>query len=191
VQPGYGWDALTAESAPVTLATLRESDSSFLRLVCDGGLRIEGPGIAPIVLDEPRPFNDFALHLAMTYGRGILTVHASTGGRTLQTVSAPVDLDGRRFRELRLGDAEFAWAGAVLGDGEATRPQIEAKLNALEFLDACRADVNGDGVVNSDDFFAFLDLFVSGDSRADLDGDGVIGADDFFAFLDLLAAGCP
>ncbi|TVS09044.1 MAG: hypothetical protein EA423_00570, partial [Phycisphaerales bacterium] len=55
---------------------------------------------------------------------------------------------------------------------------------------ACPADLNGDGVVDADDFFLFLQLFANGDPRADINNDGVIDADDFFAYLGLFAAGC-
>ncbi|TVS09322.1 MAG: hypothetical protein EA423_00225, partial [Phycisphaerales bacterium] len=48
---------------------------------------------------------------------------------------------------------------------------------------ACPPDLNGDGVVDADDFFLFLQLFAAGDPRADFNNDGVIDADDFFAFL--------
>ncbi|MCC5785603.1 MAG: hypothetical protein JJU33_02745 [Phycisphaerales bacterium] len=54
----------------------------------------------------------------------------------------------------------------------------------------CAPDMNGDGVVDADDFFIFLQFFASGDTRADFNGDGVIDADDFFAFLGAFAAGC-
>ncbi|MCC5787063.1 MAG: hypothetical protein JJU33_10225 [Phycisphaerales bacterium] len=54
----------------------------------------------------------------------------------------------------------------------------------------CPPDLNGDGVVDADDFFLFLSLFAAGDSRADFNNDGVIDADDFFAFLSAFAAGC-
>lgn len=79
---------------------------------------------------------------------------------------------------------------------------------------ACPADITGsaspgspgylqpNGVVDADDFFAFLALFAAGDARADISGsaspgsqaylvpDGVIDADDFFTFLSVFAAGC-
>ncbi|MCC5786473.1 MAG: hypothetical protein JJU33_07220 [Phycisphaerales bacterium] len=55
---------------------------------------------------------------------------------------------------------------------------------------ACPPDLNGDGVVDADDFFLFLQLFADGDPRADFNNDGVIDADDFFAFLAAFAAGC-
>ncbi len=54
----------------------------------------------------------------------------------------------------------------------------------------CPADFNDDGVLDADDFFFFLDLFVDGDERADITGNGVIDANDFFAFLDLFVEGC-
>ena len=54
----------------------------------------------------------------------------------------------------------------------------------------CTADINGDGVVDADDFFDFLGLFADGDTAADINGDGVIDADDFFDYLGLFAAGC-
>ena len=40
------------------------------------------------------------------------------------------------------------------------------------------------------DFFFYLALFAAMDERADIDGDGDIDAEDFFAFLDLFAGGC-
>ncbi len=64
----------------------------------------------------------------------------------------------------------------------------------------CPADFSGpagvpDGIVDADDFFAYLAFFADGDLRADLTGpdgvpDGVIDADDFFEFLALFAQGC-
>ena len=55
----------------------------------------------------------------------------------------------------------------------------------------CAADIDGDGDIDAEDFFGFLDLFASGDGRADIDGDGDLDAGDFFAYLDLFSAGCP
>ncbi|MCC5787625.1 MAG: trypsin-like peptidase domain-containing protein, partial [Phycisphaerales bacterium] len=57
-------------------------------------------------------------------------------------------------------------------------------------IPTCPPDMNGDGVVDADDFFLFLSFFASGDPRADFNNDGVIDADDFFAFLSAFAAGC-
>ncbi len=54
----------------------------------------------------------------------------------------------------------------------------------------CDADLDDDGDADAEDFFAYLDLFASGDERADLDGDGDLDAKDFFAYLDVFARGC-
>jgi len=59
---------------------------------------------------------------------------------------------------------------------------------------ASAADVNGDGVVDANDFFEYLSLFTADDDRADLTGpggdgvpDGVLNAEDFFFYLSLFA----
>ncbi len=65
-----------------------------------------------------------------------------------------------------------------------------ALVYAAEGVPDCPPDLNGDGVVDADDFFLFLQFFADGDPRADFNNDGVIDADDFFAFLTAFAAGC-
>ncbi len=55
----------------------------------------------------------------------------------------------------------------------------------------CPADFNGDTAVNSLDFVAFLNAFVSGDPKADFNGDTVVNSLDFVAFLNAFVAGCP
>ncbi len=67
----------------------------------------------------------------------------------------------------------------------------EALLWTKPLTGDCIVDLNGDGVVDADDFFEYLALFADGDPRADFTGDGVIDADDFFLFLSLFADGCP
>ncbi len=62
--------------------------------------------------------------------------------------------------------------------------------NQVRLNVTCIADMNGDFVIDADDFFEFLSLFAAGDPQADINEDGVIDADDFFAFLSLFAAGC-
>ena len=51
------------------------------------------------------------------------------------------------------------------------------------------ADIDGNGTIDADDFFDYLDLFASDDPGADLTGNGVIDADDFFRYLDLFVMG--
>lgn len=71
---------------------------------------------------------------------------------------------------------------------------VEAGLDAFEYTGfactACRADLDGDGDADANDFFLFLDLFAAGDPRADLTGDGRVDVNDFFVYLDLFAIGC-
>jgi hypothetical protein len=55
----------------------------------------------------------------------------------------------------------------------------------------CRADFNGDGHVNVQDFLAFLAGYAAADPRCDIDGNGRINVQDFLAYLALYAAGCP
>ncbi|MCL4742390.1 MAG: hypothetical protein KJZ54_09325 [Phycisphaerales bacterium] len=56
--------------------------------------------------------------------------------------------------------------------------------------DACAADFNGDTVVNTLDFVAFLNAFVAQDGTADFNGDTVVNTLDFVAFLNAFVAGC-
>ncbi|MEQ8844650.1 MAG: GC-type dockerin domain-anchored protein [Phycisphaerales bacterium] len=54
----------------------------------------------------------------------------------------------------------------------------------------CRADLDGNGVLNIFDFLEFQNLFSAGDLRADFDGDGSLNIFDFLAFQNEFAAGC-
>ncbi len=59
---------------------------------------------------------------------------------------------------------------------------------------SCLADVNGDLVVDGNDFVAFINSFGIGDPAidaiADVNFDGVIDGNDFVAFINAFAAGC-
>ncbi len=55
----------------------------------------------------------------------------------------------------------------------------------------CAADLDGDGAIDGDDFFDYLDAFAADElSICDLDADADCDADDFFGYLDLFAQGC-
>ena len=56
--------------------------------------------------------------------------------------------------------------------------------------DSCVADFNGDGLVNTQDFIAYLGAWSDGDLAADTNGDGIVNTQDFIAFLSLWVAGC-
>ena len=85
-------------------------------------------------------------------------------------------------------------AVCVLANGDASTVGMsnlaKAILDDFEGFTAA-ADLDADGDLDSDDFFAFLDAFADGDARVcDIDGDGDCDAEDFFGFLDLFASGC-
>ncbi|MCC5785748.1 MAG: hypothetical protein JJU33_03495 [Phycisphaerales bacterium] len=100
-------------------------------------------------------------------------------------------IDPSAFLELETANGASPDGSVIVGvgiDGDYNRFPYAVRLG----VDApsCPADLTGDGVVDADDFFLFLQLFAAGDSRADFNNDGVIDADDFFAYLSAFAAGC-
>lgn len=85
----------------------------------------------------------------------------------------------------------------IIGQHDAGPPmtggpfQLAGGFWGGDAIDACPADLDGDGDTDADDFFAYLDAFASGDqSVCDIDGDGFCDGDDFFGYLDLFAQGC-
>jgi hypothetical protein len=56
---------------------------------------------------------------------------------------------------------------------------------------SCPADFNNDQVVNSQDFFDFLNAFFDQDPSSDFNGDHVVNSQDFFDFLNAFFMGCP
>jgi hypothetical protein len=72
---------------------------------------------------------------------------------------------------------------------------VEAGLDAFEVSgfvcdDACVADFNGDGRVDTQDVLAFLNAWSAGDGSADVNGDGRVDTQDVLEFLNLWNAGC-
>ena len=58
-------------------------------------------------------------------------------------------------------------------------------------LEACPADLDGDGALTVFDFLEFQNLFDAMDPIADFDGDGDFTLFDFLAFQNAFDAGCP
>ncbi|MCW5775810.1 MAG: hypothetical protein KIS87_05115 [Phycisphaeraceae bacterium] len=86
-----------------------------------------------------------------------------------------------RFRALG-ADASDAWFIDNIFVGPALPPPDDEE--------DCPADFNGDTVVNTLDFVAFLNAFSAGNSSADFNGDTVVNTLDFVAFLNAFTAGC-
>jgi murein tripeptide amidase MpaA len=73
--------------------------------------------------------------------------------------------------------------GAVV---EAAVDDVQLAVTGCPFSPA---DFNHDGVVNVQDFLAFLAAYAAGDTRCDFNTDGQINVQDFLAFLSAYAAG--
>jgi hypothetical protein len=71
----------------------------------------------------------------------------------------------------------------VGGPFQSAGGHASAFFAAYASLPCCPADTNADGVVDTTDFFLFLDRFMSVDPRADFNADGVIDSRDFFDYL--------
>ncbi len=112
----------------------------------------------------------------------------------ISDTSAPVLLAStdRWVDRYPIFDIEVRGQSAMMATGLAFR--------ILDISDCppCPADFNGDGVIDTRDFVAFLGAWASqrgedcsgGDCTADLNGDGVVDTRDFVEFLGFWAGGC-
>jgi hypothetical protein len=76
-------------------------------------------------------------------------------------------------------------SGAVL----ETRA-LPAPATSVAVTNGCRADINGDGVLNVADFGSFLSHYGAASMRADMNDDTRLNIADFTAFLQAFAFGC-
>jgi streptogramin lyase len=104
--------------------------------------------------------------------------------------------DGERFGTItraqglphaQIYDAEVR---EVAGGYELWLACASRGIAVLTVTSDCPADFNADGVVNSQDFVAFLNAFATGDPSADFNADGIVNSQDFVAFLNAFVAGC-
>ncbi len=120
-------------------------------------------------------------------GTSMACPHVSGLGALIKSVDS--GLTNHEIREIIESTADDK--GAPGWDETFGFGRINAHAALLLAADpGCPADIDGNGVLDAGDFFAYLDLFASGDPDADLTGNGIIDVNDFFAFLDLFAAGC-
>ncbi|HZW09548.1 MAG TPA: GC-type dockerin domain-anchored protein, partial [Phycisphaerales bacterium] len=101
---------------------------------------------------------------------GALTVakigSAAADGRWGDYFDMALDPDGRTF-----------WLCGEYYEGAGWGTWISS------FTVSCPADFNGDGVVNTQDVLAFLNVWAAGDPDADWNGDGAVNTQDVLAFL--------
>ncbi|MCW5776121.1 MAG: S8 family serine peptidase [Phycisphaeraceae bacterium] len=106
---------------------------------------------------------------------------------------------GWRFSEFRLKDYVTPTANVrfrFVASDYNPQSLVEAcvddfRITVIDCGPSCKADCNGDTVVDTLDFICFLNAFNSGGSYADFNGDTVIDTLDFIAFLNAFTAGCP
>ncbi len=105
-------------------------------------------------------------------------------GGIMLAVDITYDVDGD-------GDFEDPTSGGGNPDsGDESYQTLLYIGNIDEGFGFCPADIDANGVLDSEDFFGFLDQFVAGACAADRTFDGGIDSEDFFDFLDDFVAGC-
>jgi len=102
--------------------------------------------------------------------------------------------DGRTWRTLGSGLPNAPVIDILL---EPVRPSGRGRVivgtqgrGAWRLPISCPADVNADGVIDFNDFLAFLNLFNALDPDADLNADGSLDFNDLLIFLNLFNAPC-
>ena len=61
---------------------------------------------------------------------------------------------------------------------------------AFTVTNPCAADFNGDGALNSQDYFDFLAAFFAENPASDFNHDGILNSQDYFDFLNAFFNGC-
>jgi hypothetical protein len=135
--------------------------------------------------------------------QGTIYVGSANGGGDIQMFQS---VGGVWAPAGEVADPDQPWAGkfgaALASDG--SRVMIGDPGDDYTILDladtgaayvvdvpvACRADVDGNGILDLFDFLGFQNLFVAGDERADTDCNGVYDLFDFLGYQNLFAAGC-
>ncbi len=152
-----------------------------------GGIKLyeitpDGAGVTVTLRDEFAPAGQTA-HTPFMLGE---RVYCSWYG--LGCLIFEIDRGTGSFVQVGAYDTGTAWGVyPLLG---THRILISDMSNGLVVLSSCRADINGDGLINTLDFLEFLNAFSAGDDLADWNEDGVINTLDFLAYLNDFNLGC-
>jgi hypothetical protein len=65
-----------------------------------------------------------------------------------------------------------------------------ATSDAATLTVRCAADFNGDGLVDTRDFVAFLNAWTASDPAADMNQDGTIDSRDVILYVNVWSSGC-
>jgi glucose/arabinose dehydrogenase len=68
---------------------------------------------------------------------------------------------------------------------------VTSDMVSLTIRPCDHADFNGDGTIEIEDLFDFINAWLAGDPAADIDGNGQLAVQDIFAYLNAWFLGCP
>lgn len=139
----------------------------------------------------------------------VATIEAfnAPGGSDRYLVGGQATLDGTLKLDLRVGLEDptpgetytIIEAGSVVGTfdevdlsevSDQFRAEVGYHADRVDVFVTCKADINGDGVVNGTDYGAWLNAFNHNMPVADQNGDGVVDPTDFGAWLANFNSGC-
>ncbi len=125
---------------------------------------------------------------SVAYGIGPsgIVVGTSDGRAAIWNGGAPADLN-------TLAATAAGWRLEVAyGTDGLGRIVGAGSLNGFPraFMLTCRADFDGTGFIDTDDYDAFVQAFTAGLDSADFDATGFVDTDDFDAFVRAFEAGC-
>lgn len=152
-----------ADTGIISLGDLGPSvrNSIATGISADGSI-VVGRSAGPFIWDEQHGIRSLHLLAVQEYG---------------------LNLDG-----WALSDPEAISADGRTIAGWGLNPQRQEEAWVLSLGPACAPDWDASGVVNSSDFFAFIQDFLEG--RADFDHSGTTTSSDFFAYLVAFFEGC-
>jgi hypothetical protein len=104
---------------------------------------------------------------------------ASIGGGVVSGSNA------RNLRITSVAQSDFGSFDCIVANICASTTSVSVTLNG-----PCRADFDGSGFVDTDDFTAFVVAFEAGDQSADVDNSGFVDTDDFTFFVLAFEGGC-
>ena len=183
---------------PLPLSRMQYEFDASIEYSCVEGLLTPVPGEDP---PNPNGFpgsNEldpmFVAPTPISTGFGWLT--GEIGDHRLRSGSPAIDAGQNGFLPSWLamdfdGNLRIVDDPGTVDTGSGGPAIVDMGVYELQDVQACAADLTGDGVLDIFDVFAFLDLFNTGDPGADFTGDGSLDIFDVFAFLDLFNAGCP
>lgn len=109
-----------------------------------------------------------------------------SSGVELEALAGSDSVSGDSF-----GFSTALWEGVVVVGALYDDDNGTDSGSAYIFDISCRADLNGDGTLDSADIALFIDLYDAGDPEADWNHDGTIDYFDLSAFMSDINAGCP